>query len=84
MESTLQMLEARNLIVARAAHVYCSTDKHGNRVCKKENFFHRVGRWILTAILIFFGLIALMILCCCIRRKRSKKNKEAQAVGYQG
>jgi len=84
MESTMQMLERRdqlNLLVSRAAHVYCHTDAHGTRVCKRESFFHRVGRWILTGVLIFFGLIALMILCCCIRRRRSKKAKEVPA-GY--
>jgi hypothetical protein len=86
MESTLQMLQSRDLnnfnnFVARSAREYCTTDKHGKKSCKKESFFHRVGRWILTGVLLFFGLIALMILCCCIKRRRSKKSKEA-AAGY--
>jgi len=66
-----------NILIARAGHVTCSTDIHGVRHCKEESFFHRVGRWILTAFMIFFGLIALLILCCCIKRHRKKRAKKA-------
>ena len=41
----------------------CHTDSHGRRICTKESFFHRVGRWIMTGCLVFFGLLALLILC---------------------
>jgi len=78
-----QTLNNLNLILARSAHVTCSTDHNGVRHCRPESFFHRVGRWILTAFMIFIGLIALLILCCCIRRSRKKKAKAAAAVPMQ-
>jgi len=67
-------------LVIRAAREKCYHNSHGQLICKKENFFHRVGRWIMTGILILAGLIFLLILCCCIRRRRAKKAKAAN--GY--
>ena len=37
-------------------------DRNGHVVRRPEGFFHRVGRWILTGILIFFGLLFILIL----------------------
>jgi hypothetical protein len=71
-----------NFLFARAAREICHTDSKGRRICTKESFFHRVGRWIMTGCLVFFGLIALLILCCCIKRHRSKAKKAAANNGY--
>jgi len=66
---------AMSILISRATHEKCYHDHNGKVVCKKEGFFHRVGRWIMTGILLFFGLILLLIICCCIKRRRSKKAK---------
>jgi len=78
-DTALVQVQHLNLLLARAVRETCYVDSHGIRRCKPESFFHRVGRWIMTGCLIFFGLLALLILCCCIKRHRSKAKKKAAA-----
>jgi len=81
-EDALVGVNHLNVLFARAAHVICHTNSKGQQICEKEGFFHRVGRWIMTGCLIFFGLLALLILCCCIKRHRAKAKKAAANNGY--
>jgi len=53
----------------------CYYDKNHHYICKKESIFHRIGRWILMAFLLFVGLILILALFCIIKRRRSKKAK---------
>jgi hypothetical protein len=78
-EQALVPVQHLNVLLARAVREYaishgrswtlltvyrtCYVDSHGIRRCKPESFFHRVGRWIMTGCLVFFGLLALLILC---------------------
>ncbi|QDS69122.1 hypothetical protein FKW77_010329 [Venturia effusa] len=65
----------------------CTIDKKtGQRKCvKKESFFHRVGKFILIAFLIFFLITTLLCLCCCLKmRKKKSKNVDPNAPPKSG
>ncbi|KAF2421064.1 hypothetical protein EJ08DRAFT_665373 [Tothia fuscella] len=64
---------------SRAPRFTCYTDKRTHRqVCRKESFFHRVGRYILIAVLLFLAITAVCVLLCCLKL-RKKKSKDLSA-----
>ncbi|KAE9966999.1 hypothetical protein BLS_006639 [Venturia inaequalis] len=64
----------------------CTVDRHGQRRCvKKASFFHRVGKFILIAMLIFFAIVTLLCVCCCLKmRKKKSKNVDPNAPPQSG
>ncbi|TLD35939.1 hypothetical protein E2P81_ATG02242 [Venturia nashicola] len=67
--------------------ITCTVDRYGRQRCfqRKKSFFHRVGKFILIAVLLFFAIVALLLICCCLKmRKKKSRNVDPNAPPKSG